>query len=270
MEKSTTKIIIETSLKTLYFVIIGIFFSIASLTVLAPKAMINFCDALNLQKSKEYMYERVYDRTQQIEDLYNVIEVNISGKHYDHVTKYIKIMQKRLDYDEFCSKIDETNAQTVNKMFYVYVCDYDAYLRTQNVVALYNSNRVQRAEEIAFDELVGNSNPFAWEFGAFVDCVMTDTTLTASQKKTMLAEIYETTLNGVGVQEFINNNLDMVDDLESAEGRDKLKTLHILMKIKSTNKYLAEAVNDTTLAELLQKDLDNYKAEYDKTLIDLN
>lgn len=271
MEKkdTTTKLIIITALHTLYFLIVGVFFCVASLSVLAPNVMIGFYNDLNMQSVKAYMYERVYDNTNKIEDLYNVIEVNISCENYEHVVKYIKVMQNRSGYADFCEKINARNIQNIDKKYYVYLCDYDSFLRNQYVNALYHANKKDRAREIAFDELTNNSNSYAWEFGAYIDCVMTDNSLTENDKIALLSQIYDTELNGLSVQELINNNIDMLDDPDGLNGYEKLRVLHQLIIIKITNKYFAQAKSDNVLVDALNLDIESLTEDYDNTLATL-
>ena len=264
--ENTVKVIFKTMGLTLYFIVVGLFFILSTLSVLAPSAMIGFYDKLNLQSAKVYMYERVYARSEKIEDLYNVLEANIEIEDYEHIIKYINIMRNKGSYAEFCNLINERNTQNIDKNYYVYVCDYDSFLRSQYVNALYKTERLEKAHIIALEELANNSNVYAWEFGTYIDCIMTDETLDKTAKDKALVEIYNTELNGLSVQELINNNIDMIEDPESVNGFEKLKSLNQIIKIKTTNKYLAQAMKDDVLVQALVSDIEVLLDNYNKTL----
>ena len=258
MQDNYLKIILETTLLTIYYIVVFFFFALVSISLLAPQWLIGAYDAMGLDRAKAYMYERVYNKTEKNEDLYNVIEVYIQTENYNKIIKYINVMQNKSNYESFCELVDNRNTANVSKEFYVYVCDYDAYLKNQYVLSLYNSGRKDRAKEVAFEGLIGNSNLYAWEFGAYVDCVMSDDTLESDEKKATLAAIYDTTINNFTIQEWINNNLDMIEDPDSKEGFERLESLHQIIVIMSTNKILAEAKDDTTLADSLISSIEAY------------
>ena len=269
MQDNYLKIILETTLLTIYYIVVFFFFALVSISLLAPQWLIGAYDAMGLDRAKAYMYERVYNKTEKNEDLYNVIEVYIQTENYNKIIKYINVMQNKSNYESFCELVDNRNTANVSKEFYVYVCDYDAYLKNQYVLSLYNSGRKDRAKEVAFEGLIGNSNLYAWEFGAYVDCVMSDDSLENDEKKATLAAIYDTTINNFTIQEWINNNLDMIEDPDSKEGFERLESLHQIIVIMSTNKILAEAKDDTELIDALVDSIKSYMDDYNATLATL-
>lgn len=267
--ENTAKLILKTMGLTLYFIVVALFFTLCALSVFAPSTMIGFYDKLNLQNAKVYMYERVYAKSEKMEDLYNALQANIEIEDYEHTIKYINIMRNKGSYADFCNLINERNTQSVDKKYYVYVCDYDSFIRTQYVNALYKTDRVEKAQTIALEELTNNSNIYAWEFGTFIDCIMTDETLDKTAQTKALKDIYNTELNGLSVQELINNNIDMIEDPESVSGFEKLKSLNQIIKIKTTNKYLAQAMNDDVLVQALVSDIEVLINNYNETLANL-
>ncbi|MBQ7453077.1 MAG: hypothetical protein IJS68_02280 [Clostridia bacterium] len=265
-----TREIVITVLKTLAVIVFGGIFVIISFSLLFPQNMTGFYANLNMKKAEAYMYKRVYNHSGSNEDLYNLIESGINAENYSETVKYIKVMQKRAGFDDFCDIINERNIKNAENRQYVYVCDYSAYLNHQYTIALYLKGDKDKAEEFAIDALSNNANIYAWEFGAYVDCVMSDKTLSETVKKSQLKDLLIKEINTLAVEDLINNNLIMLDDPNTLEGYEKLRCLHQMIIIKRTYYILAVASDfDQASLDGMVSDITNLQDMYASTLMSL-
>lgn len=270
MQDGLVKTIFKTFGITVAVVVSGFVYVVVCLSVLFPKCMTGFYGDLGLKSARAYMFERVYRQTGNDEDLYNVIEVKIQNNDHEDMVRYIKKMQSKSNYNDFCAAVDERNTRSVSPRLYVYVCDYDAYLKEQYVIALYGIGNKDKAQTIALQELAANTNEYAWEFGAFIDCIVSNNKLTDLEKKTALSKIYDMTVGeSRTVQSCIDSQLDQLDEGGVAVGLEKLKITYQKIVIKTTNKLLAQAKDDTVLVNAVIEDISNLNQEYNATLAEL-
>ena len=263
--------IILSVLKTAGLTLLGIvaFFAvlISSLAVFSPASLAKVTNEIGMMRVSATMYERQYNKSGKLTDLYNAIEAKLACNNYADAARLIKVMRTRQGYSEFCESINSSAIAASSKEKWVYVADYDAYLRAQLTGSLYKSGKISEAQEIAERELVANSNIYSWEFGALIDCILEDKNLSASDKTGKLKDFYDKDYDGSIIDELINNNLDMLQDPDSGEGVVKLKTIYQMIKIKSTFKSLKEAAGVDASAEIT--DINALLEKYDAALSEI-
>ena len=266
MKNATTSIILKTAALTLFYIVVGVFFVMTALIVLSPRTMVNVYSDLNLTGAKAYALERTYNKSKKLDDLYNCINATISAKQSNKTIKYIKIMQKSEHFADFANAVNERNIKASEKKYWVYVCDYEGFLRSQYLVALYNLNDKSKAKDLAYGRLSASNNIYSWEFGDYVDCVMTDVALTKDQKISALAAIYFDTAGGASVKTLLLNNIDMVEETSGLSGLEKLKAIYQKTRYYDTYAVLADAAGDTEAAEAARAEIGKCNDDYSLAL----
>ena len=267
-EKESNRGVILAVVKTAALTLCGIFaffcLLISSLAVFSPLSLAKVTGEIGIAKVSATMYERQYNKTGKLSDLYNAIEAMLICENYSGAARLIKVMRTRPGYADFCDSVNNSAIEASSKEKWVYVANYDAYLRSQLTKSLYKSGQTAEAEEFAINELMANSNIYAWEFGAFIDCVLDNNYLSQDQKNAKLKLIYESEYDGSIIDELINNNLDMLEDPDSQEGIIKLQTLYQMIKIKTTFRLVKVASGVDGSAEA--SDIGTLLNKYDAAL----
>ena len=176
------KLIVCTMLKTLLCVFVVIGFAFVSMSVVMPKTMSKFCDAVGLTETSYLINKRVYERSSSNENLYNVIQLAINKDEYEDVEHYIKIMVNGDHFADFASSIDEKTKQIMGEKYSVCLNSYEDYLMMHLTEALYKNGKLVEARMYALDSSLSNFN----EMYSFVMCIDSDEELTNKQKKNQL------------------------------------------------------------------------------------
>jgi|GEM_PF-6108707 len=263
-KETTEKLIIITAAKTLAFIVIFVALIAVCVATFAPRSFADFCGNAGLTKTQAVMLEREYTQTKELDALYNAIEANINADRIFTSIRLIRIMRVNSDYADFCEKIDEAAVSAARGENKVYVANYDAYLRSQLVKLLYRYGNKDEARTFAVSELVANANIYSWEFGTYIECILDDATLTSAQKNTILTGIYAADYDGSLIEELINNSADMLGDPDILSGLDKALTIYQLIRIRTTQARLLNAVGASTT--LIDADIETLIEKYESAL----
>jgi len=259
--------IVKTILKTTFILIIGAFFCTAVLTLVLPKTMANFYGDVGLNRAQAYCYKRVYNKSQKTEDLYNLIEVSIKAENFEDVIEFSKKMQNEPTFLIFCDKINERSTKNAENKYYVYVCDYDAYLKNQITNAYYKTKKFDAAKDFALNNLAENSNIYASEISTLCDLILSDKNLSKTQKTEKLSSIFNAEIDGKNVQTLMEEKIDSLPNPDGKANLTKLKIYHAKQKIYATMFYLNEAggANEATLNDI-EANIETNKNLYNQTL----
>lgn len=178
-ELSITKLIFQTILKTVWVVLFCVGFLIMSLSVVAPRFVLNAYDIVGFNKAGYLVQKRLYLRDNSNENLYNLIQRAIEMNEYEDQAEYITIMLESEDYDKFRDSVDEATKKTLGERYSIYADNYDAYLRRHLVSALYKTGDELEAKMLAIDSVYGSLD----ELHEYVNLVVNDENLTEMQKK---------------------------------------------------------------------------------------
>ena len=185
-EASLTKIIIKTSLKTLWSILFCLGFLILSATVVAPKFVLKAYDSVGLDKAGYLVQKRLYIRDNSNENLYNLIQRSIETEEYADQAKFISIMLELDDYSQFSEKVDLATKEILGAKYSIYADSYDSYLRRHLVTALYKTSNELEAKMLAIDSVYGSLG----ELHQYVNLVVQDEELSEFQKKTEIKTLY--------------------------------------------------------------------------------
>lgn len=140
------KIIIKTSAITLGIIILIIGFTLSILTTFFPKTIANLALDLGYNKMAVYYLEKNYSNTNDINDLYTLINQSYLSNEYLVYIKYYEILEENEKYYEFMTFINDRNAATTtNKIVLSALINEDNYLKNNYVNALLKTNNLQKA-----------------------------------------------------------------------------------------------------------------------------
>lgn len=194
------KLVVKTVLKTLLCVVSILGFVFVTMSVVSPKTMSKFCNAVGLTETSYLINKRVYERNSTNENLYNVIQLAIEKDEYEDIEHYIKLMINGDHFADFSVKIDEKTKAIMGEEYSVCLNSYEDYLMMHLTESLYKNGKIVEARMYALDSSLSNFN----EMYSFVMCIDADDELTNKQKKNQLLLIDQysvlTKLDSLAVQ----------------------------------------------------------------------
>lgn len=234
--------VFSTFMKT-FAVLFGLLFYFLGVSVcVIPEKAIKFYEVFNADKTIIVCYEKIYQKSGELADLYNVVQKSIEAKRYEKTAKYIKKLQNSDGYDEFCSMVNSASVSATENKYIAYVADLDGYLVSQNILALYNLGKKQSAKDVAVKDIVYSENIYSFGISTYIECLMNDKSYSLEERKQMLIEFYEEVVDEnqtmKSISSYIDDKRDLVD-LSQAVGNDKVdKILRVYTSLKIENTRL--------------------------------
>ena len=190
---------LKIGLNTLIACFVVIMFSLTFIFVLFPKFSLKINNSLGLDKVKELNYQMIYNRSEKITDLYNVILYEGElGKHSKELG-YIDEMIAREDYNEFCETMDKASLKSVkDKNMIPYSVNVNGYLLSRKVICLYNLKKEGIDTYVYRQTSLGKISEYS--FSTYVDLIYNDNSLTDAQKREKFAFL-------MNINEVKNNEL---------------------------------------------------------------
>jgi len=229
--------IIKSFLITLLTVCVVIFNFFAVGICLFPKKTASLCEKLNFKGGVALCYEKIYDNTGKISDLYNLTTANITANRNKDVIKNIEKLQNDKNYNEFCDRVDTAAKNKTSISYIAYVGSVDSYLESNKIIALFNLNKKAEAKKQAISDLSrGNKYSFALE--TYVS-EMID-----ANKEEELKGLFEEQINGKTVLYLIDDQIATLD--YTGLGKiDQVMCVYTLLKIQKT-KYNIYSIEKNT------------------------
>lgn len=259
---------LKIGLKTLVASFVVIMFSLTFVFVLFPKFSLKINNALGLDKVKELNYQMIYNRSEKITDLYNVILCEGELGKFSKELAYIDEMTARADYNEFCNTMDKASLKSVtDKQMIPYSVNVNGYLMSRKVICLYNLNTEGIETYIYRQTSVGKLNDYS--YSTYVDLVYSDETLTDAQKREKLAflmNINEVKNNELVSQaELLDLKIGYINDrlIASEDKEEQIALQYTLTRIYRSRYYVYEVLGSE------DKKLEN-KTAYDLAKTKLN
>lgn len=217
------KIIFKTIFYTLFCLATTLSFLAVSLSSVAPDLMVKAFEYVGAEDVVYTIYKRKYNRNNSNENLYNVIQMAIDRKDYQDMSEYIEIMMNGDTFAKFAKKIDEETKKALGEVYSIYANSYEAYLKSNWVLALYKSDNTLSAKALALDSIDGSVR----ELKVYVDCIQEDENLSDNQKKTELLTLQ----SRFKLVDRLKDRLAGLDDEYSMETTDGGKLVAINQKI---------------------------------------
>lgn len=255
-EKSLSKIIFKTMLKTLALSLFALGFIVISISVVAPSIVAPTYDALGLDNATYLIYKRMYFREPTKENLYNVIQLAIEEEEYEDQALFIKLMLEDEEFGEFAEVVDEKTKEVLGKKYSVYADSYESYLRRHIVVSLYKTGKEMEAKMMAIDSVYDTVD----ELYVYVSLVVNDVNLIEIQKESELKTLY--TRYGIidlaGKEDPLQMKIKEIDEKLSLSDSNYDSVIYLDQKIKleEIRYYLAKYAKNTTMEEEAKANID--------------
>lgn len=244
--------ILKYFLVTVLACVAAVFYFFAVSICLSPKSMITSCQKMGWKGGELLCYERIYDKSGKIEDLYNFTVSSINAKNNKQTILCIATLQDRNDYDAFCEKIDLSAKQTVKIEYVAYVGNLDSYLENQKVLALYNSGKKSKAKQEAFSNLE-SQNKYSFSLDAYVSCL--------GDNKAKLSALADEVFENKTILEHVDERISLLE--YSSLGKiEQVMSVYTLLKVNKIKYQLLVAQDKTEQANAVQEEISRLQNEY--------
>lgn len=251
VEEKNVKKLAKIAIKTLIDCFVGLMLIICFIFVLFPKFSLKMHQSLGMEKVQEYDYQLIFDRTNNIADLYNVIIYEeFLGKTKKELG-YLNEILVRDDYYEFCDAMDEATIKRLNdKKLIASSANVNGYLAGRKVYCLYSLGS-KNVQSFVYEQ-TKNGKFKEYSYAVYVDLVNGDDSLTAEQKKTifkelMLLQTVDTENKKlVSTEDLVENKIDGLKSLiaVTTNENEKLVLKYVLMRYYSANATLYGILGD--------------------------
>lgn len=239
-QENYTKIIVKTALKTILLVVGFVCLVFASLFTFMPEKLSGVYGNLGMKNAQIAAMQRVYEKSDENGDLYNLVQLCLSNKNYDQAKKYILKLRARKNYSQFVEAVDSTSIEKATKDEVAYVVSLDVYLAGQLLMCEYKLGNKDLAKEMAMNDLSSIDNKFSFLFSVYYDEVMTDLDMSIGSAKNILMEIYRTE----GVKVKLKDKFDAADYTLESDQRLKIACVYTQINILKTRRNLASFVGE--------------------------
>ena len=260
--------VFSTFLKTFAVLFVSVFYILAVMVCIMPKSAIKFYEFFDAKNAQIVCYEQIYKQSGDLADLYNLVQKSIEAKNHEKTAKYIKELQSKNGYNDFCIEVNNASIQVTENKYIAYVADLDSYLVSQNILALYTSGKKAKAKDKTVEDLIYNQNKFSFGVSTYVECIMSDKSYTEDERKQKLIEFYEEVRSENQIQKsikaYIDDKRDLVD-LSHAVGNnkvDKILRVYTSLKIENVRLLYYEAKSNDSEASVVRSQIEELQETY--------
>lgn len=260
--------VFSTFLKTFSILFCSFFYALAVMVCVMPKSAIKFYEFFDAKNAQIVCYEKIYKQTGDLADLYNLVQKSIEAKNHEKTAKYIKELQNKNGYNDFCVEVNDASVRVTEKKYIAYVADLDGYLVSQNILALYTSGKKEKAKRETIKDLVYSQNIYSFGVSTFVECMMSDKSYSEEERKQLLIEFYEDVIDENQTQKsissYIGDKKDVVS-LDNAVGNnnvDKILRVYTSLKIENVMLLYYEAKSNEAEANAVREQIEELQEIY--------
>lgn len=260
------KLILSTFIKT-FICVFGLMFYFAAIVVgLAPNFAIKMFDYIGAEKASLACYEQIYKKEQTLSSLYNLVQKSIENKDHSKSSKYIKELQGKNDYVDFCLKVNKAVISRLDKAYIAYLADLDGYLVNQNIIAEYETNNKAAALNCAILDL-DNTNVYSFGILSYIECLENDKSLSQEQVNQKIIELVNTEAEGLKVIDKINHRRTLADVSNAGTNQEeKIMLLYTSLKIERTLYKVYDILGEQELKENARQNILSLQAEYNELI----
>ena len=154
--------------KTFSITLVLIFATIFYMCIFAPRLVSNISNDLGMQRVSLYFAKVQYNRDNDINSLYTVINKSIAINSYNDISKYTKILFDEPNYYDFIAFIEAENIEKVANeadssnviSLMISFSNEDMYLKNKYVHSLIMNENFDEAVEFAFNDFNLNTENF--------------------------------------------------------------------------------------------------------------
>lgn len=250
-------------LKPILFTLLAmLFLLVAAFSIMHfffPLNVSNWMYRMGANEAATYYMERSYEKTEDYNQLYSLLNLSIKTKDWERVEKYYEVFSKNENYATFTLKIDASNlTQNTSNLVKSTLYSEDNYLKNRYVLALSSQGKIQKA----FEYVVLNT-----DFGFSLDepGVYAGTYLFAEG-------VNLDGLTGLDsychkLYNYFNKNIEMFNNVIIAGGEQKVVGLVLGTRINEIAKNLkAIKQYDESLIALTNEQINNMVLEVSKAM----
>lgn len=231
-------------LKIFAFCFILCVYIVSILFFVYPNANVKLFRFLELKNAEEASLVRVYEKSEKLSDLYNLIVFEDEQSNFEKELYYLNILMFDDGFDEFCDKLDNSAIQAVgeDKTLIPYLCNTRSYLINQKVLCLINLN--QTVDSFVCS-MLGDEYLFEYSYTTYVEYIYS-MNVNIETKQNLIDDLNITfNLNNDSkmVEELLNERIENLKTYAESELNEiqKIKTHHTLMNL-TKGKYLSNLI----------------------------
>lgn len=139
-------------LKPILFTLLAmLFLLVAAFSIMHfffPLNVSNWMYRMGANEAATYYMERSYEKTEDYNQLYSLLNLSIKTKDWERVEKYYEVFSENENYTTFTLKIDASNlTQNTSNLVKSTLYSEDNYLKNRYVLALSSQGKTQKAFE---------------------------------------------------------------------------------------------------------------------------
>lgn len=247
-EKNTNSVIWKNAilkfLKIFAFCFILCVYIVSILFFIYPNANVKLFRFLGLKNAEEASLVRVYEKSEKLSDLYNLIVFEDEQANFEKELYYLNILMFDENFDKFCDKLDSSAIQAVgeDKALIPYLCNTKSYLINQKVLCLINLNQTV---DTFVCSMLGEEYLFEYSYTTYVEYIysMNINNLTKENLITILNETFNLNNESKTVEELLDERIENLKAYTEGELNEvqKIKAYHTLMNL-TKGKYLSNLI----------------------------
>lgn len=258
-----------TFLKTIAVLVCSIFYFLAVAVCLMPRTTIKVYEFFGAKQAIIACYERIYSQSGDLADLYNLVQKSIEAKNHKKTTKYIKELQSKSGYSDFCFEVNAATIKVAENKYIAYVGDLDSYLVSQNILALYVDGKKEDAKQVAIDDIVNNENVYSFGISTYVECLLSDEDMTEEQRKEAFMTFYNFVVEGEvtkAVSSYIDDKRVVADEQNAANDVDAILRVYTCLKIDNVLLKYYECAEDESNANAMRLQIEELQERYNELI----
>lgn len=247
--------ILKYAFATLFACVVAVFYFFAVSFCLFPKTAISASEKMGWKGGEVLGYERIYQKSGKIEDLYNLTIATIKANRHGQTISCIADLQANVDYEAFCEKLDNSAKQSVKKEYVAYVANLDSYLQNQKVVAFYKNGQKAKAEATAIADLE-RQNRYTFALDAYVSCFVG-----AKNENQLLSALADEEYKGKTILQLIDDKIALLE-YSSLNETEQIMSVYTLLKINKVKYAMQSAKGLDVDAENTRQEISHLQTEY--------
>ena len=159
-ETNYNKIIAKTASITLGCLLLLSMLTLSLFTLFNPISLAKLTSSLGLNSLSVYYYELSYKKTEDINDLYSLLNKTMQIRDYEKIISNFELLYNN-GSEEYYILINELNEQVLTNnsinQARMYIVNEDRYLKSRYVSALCRINEKEKALQFAFDDFLNEN-----------------------------------------------------------------------------------------------------------------
>ena len=264
--------VLVTFVKTIAVLLCSVFYFLATAVCIAPKTSIKIYEFFGANQAVIACYERIYLKSGNLADLYNLVQKSIEAKNHNKTSKYIKELQSKSGYQDFCSEVNKAIIKVSESKYIAYVGDLDSYLVSQNIYALYTSGKKEEAKQIAINDIVNSENVYSFGLSTYVECLLSDSSLELEHRQALFENLFESTIQTESGNKFmedcINEKRSLADEVNAQVGNtvDAILRVYTCLKIDNLILKYYECVEEESNANAMRLQIEELQERYNELI----